>query len=159
MRPRLMRTTVPANGGPAWTRRNRPRLLEPLHRSSLLGRDRRDRARSRLPGNERAPRITRSLGLGLVLALPVLWIAIARLAEKRYLSRPPKRFLATALGFDAGGIVLVVASVLLIQSQSLDAASIFAAGGVLEGCGTLLLLVWFLLVWVAAPTADHMHAL
>lgn len=158
MRPWRMPTTVSTNGRLPWTRRN---ALDFWSRSigalSLvatgaiaLG--------AAFQGTEGAPDYT-IFGLGLVLALPVLWIAIARLAEKRYLSRPPKRFLATALGLDAGGIVLVAASVLLIQSQALDAASIFTAGGLLEGCGTLLLLVWFVAVRLVAPTDDHMHAL
>lgn len=99
------------------------------------------------------------LGLALVSVLPVLWIALARFAEKRLFSRPPKRFLSASLGLDAGGIILVAAAVLLLQAKTSQAASIFAAGEVLEGCGTLLLLLWFLVARIAAPTDDHMHAL
>ncbi len=98
-------------------------------------------------------------GLALVSALPVLWITLARFAERRYLTRPPKRFLAAALGFDVGGIALVAAAVVFLQSQASEAASVFAAGGVLEGCGTLLLLLWFVAARIAAPTGDHMHSL
>ncbi len=158
MRSRQMRTTVPANGRLPWTRRI---ALDYWSRSigalSLLATGA-IALGAAFQGIEGAPDYT-ILGLGLVLALPVLWIAIARLAEKRYLSRPPKRFLATALGLDAGGIVLVAASVLLLQSQTSEAAAIFTAGGVLEGCGTLLLLIWFAAVRLASPTNDHMHAL
>jgi hypothetical protein len=98
-------------------------------------------------------------GLALVSALPVFWITLARFAERRYLTRPPKRFLAAALGFDVGGIGLVAAAVVFLQSQASEAASVFAAGSVLEGCGTLLLVLWFVGACVAAPTGDHMHSL
>ncbi len=99
------------------------------------------------------------IGLALVSALPVLWITLARFAEKRYLSRPPKQFLAAALGFDVSGIALVAAAVVLLQSQTSYAASLFTAGGFLEGCGTLLLVLWFVAARVVAPTGDHMHSL
>jgi hypothetical protein len=99
------------------------------------------------------------LGLGLVLALPVLWITLARVAERRYLTRPPKGFLAAALGLDVSGIALVAGAVILLQAESSEAAPIFAAGGVLEGCGTLMILLWFVGACVVAPTGDHMHSL
>jgi hypothetical protein len=99
------------------------------------------------------------LGLALVSALPLLWIGLTRLAEKRYLSRPPKRFLATALGFDFGGIALVATAVVLVQSETSDVRTMLTAGGVLEGCGTLLLLAWFLAVLAVEPGGDHMHSL
>jgi hypothetical protein len=99
------------------------------------------------------------LGLGLVTALPVLWIALARFAERRYLTRPPARYIAAALGFDVSGIALVAGAVVLLQAETSAAAPVFAAGGVLEGCGTLLLLLWFLATRLVAPSSDHMHAL
>jgi hypothetical protein len=99
------------------------------------------------------------VGLGLVVALPFLSIAFARLAERRYFARPPKKFLAAALGLDVGGIALVAAAVVLLQSQTSDAAPMFTAGGVLEGCGTLLLFLWFVAAMAVAPTSDHMHSL
>jgi hypothetical protein len=99
------------------------------------------------------------IGLALVLVLPLLWITLARVAERRYLTRPPKRFLAAALGFDVGGIALVAWAVVLLQSETSQAASLFTAGKVLEGCGTLLLLLWFAAARIVAPTGDHMHAL
>lgn len=99
------------------------------------------------------------LGLGFVSALPVLWITLARVAEKRYLARPTKGLLATALGFDVGGIALVAGAVVLLQSEASEAAPFLAAGGLLEGCGTLLLLLWFVGARIVAPTGDHMHAL
>jgi hypothetical protein len=99
------------------------------------------------------------LGLGLVAALPGLWIAVARIAERRYMSRPPKRFLAAALGLDFGGIALVAAAVVLLQSHGADAGSLMRAGGVLEGCGTVLLGAWFVAVIAARPSGDHMHGL
>jgi hypothetical protein len=99
------------------------------------------------------------LGLVLVSALPLLWIALARVAERRYLTRPSKGFLAAALGFDVGGIALVAWAVVLLQSETSEAAPMFTAGGVLEGCGTLLLLFWFVVARVVAPTGDHMHSL
>jgi hypothetical protein len=99
------------------------------------------------------------LGLALVAAVPCLSIVLARVAERRYLTRPPKSFLAAALGFDVGGITLVAAAVVLLQSETSNAASMFAAGGVLEGCGTLLVLFWFVAVRIVASTDEHMHAL
>jgi hypothetical protein len=99
------------------------------------------------------------VGLAFVSVLPVLWITLARFAEKRLFSRPPKRFLSASLGLDAGGIVLVSAAVVLLQANTSHAASVFAVGEVLEGCGTLLLLLWFLAARIAAPAGDHMHAL
>jgi nucleoside recognition membrane protein YjiH len=99
------------------------------------------------------------VGLALVSALPFLWITLARFAEKRLFSRPTKRFLSASLGLDASGIVLVSAAVVLLQANTSHAASIFAVGEVLEGCGTLLLLLWFLAARIAAPTSDHMHPL
>jgi hypothetical protein len=99
------------------------------------------------------------LGLGFVAALPCLSIALARVAERRYLTRPSKPFLAAALGLDVGGITLVAAAVILLQSETSYAAPMFAAGGVLEGCGTLLLLLWFVAARVVASTNQHMRAL
>jgi hypothetical protein len=99
------------------------------------------------------------VGLALVSALPALWITLARFAERRLFSRPPKRFLSASLGLDVGGIALVTAAVVLLQAKTSHAASLFAAGELLEGCGTLLLLLWFLAARIAAPTSDHMHAL
>lgn len=99
------------------------------------------------------------LGLALVLALPALWITVARIAERRYFARPPKRFLAAVLGFDVSGVALVAAAVLLLQSETVPAASVFTAGGVLEGCGTLLLLLWFAAARLVAPTGHHMLSL
>jgi hypothetical protein len=99
------------------------------------------------------------LGLGLVVTLPFLSIALARLGERRYLVRPSRKFLAAALGLDVGGIALVAAAVVLLQSQTSDAAPMFTASGVLEGCGTLLLLLWFVAAMAVAPTSDHMHSL
>ena len=99
------------------------------------------------------------LGLGLVSALPVLWITLARFAERRYLTRPTKGFLAAALGLDVGGVALVAGAVVLLQSETSEAATLLTAGGLLEGCGTLLLLSWFLAARVVAPTGDHMHSL
>ena len=99
------------------------------------------------------------LGLTLVVALPFLSIALARLAERRYLVRPPKKFLAAALGLDVGGVALVAAAVILLQSQTSNAAPMFTAGGVLEGCGTMLLVMWFVAAAAVAPTSDHMHSL
>ena len=72
-------------------------------------------------------------GLALVSALPVLWITLARIAERRYLTRPTKGFLAAALGFDVGGIALVAGAVLLLQSETSEAAPLLTAGGLLEG--------------------------
>lgn len=102
---------------------------------------------------------TTLLGLALVLALPALWIALARLAERKYLSRPPKRFLAAAFGLDFGGIALVAAAVVLLQSRTSFAATMLTAGGVLEGAGTLILLAWFVAVLAVEPNGDHMHSL
>jgi hypothetical protein len=99
------------------------------------------------------------LGLALVVALPFLSIALARIAERRYLARPSKKFLAAALGLAVSGITLVAAAVVLLQAQTSDAAPMFAAGGVLEGCGTLLLLLWLVASMAVAPTSDHMHSL
>jgi membrane protease YdiL (CAAX protease family) len=99
------------------------------------------------------------VGLGLVLALPMLWITLARIAERRYLTRPSKGFLAAALGLDVGGTALVAAAVVLLQPEASQAASVFTAGGVLEGCGTVLLVLWFVAACVIAPTGDHMHSL
>ena len=99
------------------------------------------------------------LGLALVVGLPFLSIALARLAERRYLVRPPKKFLAAALGLDVGGIALVAAAAVLLQSETSHAAPMFAAGSVLEGCGTLLVLLWFVAAMAVAPTSDHMHSL
>jgi uncharacterized membrane protein len=109
-------------------------------------------------GISRAWRYT-FLGLALVIALPSLSIALARLAERRYLSRPSKRFLAAALGLDVGGIALVAAGVVLLQSETSSAAPLFTAGGVLAGCGTMLLVMWFVAAMAVAPTSDHMHSL
>jgi hypothetical protein len=99
------------------------------------------------------------VGLSLVSALPALWIALTRVAEKRYLSRPPKGFLAASLGLDFSGIALVALSVLLLQSEASEAASLLTAGGVLEGAGTLLLGVWFVAVLAFEPSDDHMRSL
>lgn len=99
------------------------------------------------------------LGLGFVVALPFLSIALARLAERRYLARPPRKFIAAALGLDLGGIALVAAAVVLLQSQTSDAAPWFTAGGVLEGAGTLLVVLWFVAAMAVAPTSDHMHSI
>jgi hypothetical protein len=99
------------------------------------------------------------LGLAFVLALPALWVGLTRLAERRFLRRPPKPFLAAALGFDAGGIVLVAAAFVLLQSETSYAGTMLTAGGVLEGCGTLLMLGWFLAVLAVKSNGDHIPTL
>ncbi|MGA7989985.1 MAG: hypothetical protein WCC53_01005 [Thermoanaerobaculia bacterium] len=99
------------------------------------------------------------LGLALVLALPALWIGLTRLAEKRFLRRPPRGFLAAALGLDLGGVTLVATAVVLLQSETSNAGPILTAGGVLQGFGTILLLVWFFAVVAARPDGDHMPTL
>ena len=158
MSPTRMPTAVSASGRPPWTRRT---ALEAWSRAigllSLvatgviaLG--------AAFQGLEGSWEHT-LLGLALVSALPVLWIALTRIAERRYLSRPPKRFLAAALGLDFGGIALVVLAVVLLQSQTSDAEPMLRAGGVLEGCGTLLLAAWFVAVLAVEPGGDHMRSL
>jgi hypothetical protein len=99
------------------------------------------------------------LGLALVSALPAFWIGLARLAERRFLSRPPKTFLAAAFGFDVGGMLLVALAVVLLPFETSDAGTVLKAGGVLEGCGTLLLLAWFLMVLALAPKSEELHSL
>ncbi|HQQ77955.1 MAG TPA: hypothetical protein PLB01_11420 [Thermoanaerobaculia bacterium] len=98
-------------------------------------------------------------GLALVGVLPAVWVALARLAERRYLSRPPKAFLAASLGLDCGGLLLVAAAIALLQSHALDAGTLLRAGGVLEGCGTVLLVAWFVAVLAVEPSGDHMRGL
>lgn len=98
------------------------------------------------------------LGVGLVAVVPTLWVSVTRLAERRYFSRPPKRFLAAVLGFDLGGIALVAAAVTMLQSD-VETAKLLTAGGLLEGCGTLLVLAWFAGVLAVAPGNEHMHPL
>ena len=105
------------------------------------------------------PLDTALTGLALVGVLPALWVALARLAERRYLSRPPKGFLAAALGFDCGGVLLVAVAVALLLSHAVDAGTLLGAGGVLVGCGTALLVAWFVAVVAVEPCGDHMHSL
>ncbi|HEY3350751.1 MAG TPA: hypothetical protein VGM13_13325 [Thermoanaerobaculia bacterium] len=105
------------------------------------------------------PLDTALAGLALVGLLPVVWVALARLAERRYLSRPPKGFLAAALGFGCGGVLLVAVAVALLQSRAVDAGTLLRAGGVLEGCWTALLVAWFVAVLAVEPCGDHMHGL
>src|SRR5512140_270938 len=158
MRPPSMPTPVTAAGHLPWTRRvaldfwSRSIAMLSLVATSTIA------LGAAFQGISGALEYT-LIGLGLVSALPVLWITLARFAERQYLTRPPKRFLAAALGFDVGGIALVAAAVVLLQSQTSYAASMFTAGGLLEGCGTLLLLVWFGAARVLSPTGDHMHSL
>lgn len=158
MWPPRMRPAVPANGRLRWTRRTALGLwsrsiglLSLLATGAIaLG--------AAFQGIADAGKET-LLGLALVAALPALWIGLTKLAEKRFLSRPPKGFLAAALGIDFGGIALVAAAVVLLQSQAVNAGALMTAGGFLEGCGTVLLLGWFVGVVVAKPVGDHMHSL
>lgn len=99
------------------------------------------------------------LGLGLVTVVPLLWIRLARFAERRYMSRPPKGFLAAALGLDFGGIALVALAVVLLQARTADAAWLLTAGELLEGCGTVVLGAWFVTVLAVEPCGDHMNTL
>ena len=158
MRSPYMPTTVAPNGHLPWTRRA---ALEYWSRSvatlSLLATSVITLGAA-FQGASLAWETT-LVGLGLVAALPSLWIGLARLAERRYLSRPPKGFLAAALGLDFGGIALVAAAVVLLQSHAADANTLMRAGGVLEGCGTALLVAWFVAVLAVEPCGDHMHAL
>lgn len=153
-----MLTAVTANGRLFWTRRT---ALEAWSRSigtlSLV-------ATSAIALGAAFQGISEAweatlLGLALVAALPALWIGLTRLAERRYLSRPPKGFLAAALGFDFGGIALVAVAVVLLQSETSYAGTMLTAGSVLEGFGTLLLFAWFLGVVAVEPNGDHMHSL
>jgi hypothetical protein len=158
MRPLLMPSPVTANGRLPWTRRvaldywSRSVAMLSLLATSVI---------TLAAAFRGAPPDWDStlLGLVLVAALPGLWIALARLAERRYLSRPPKPFLAAALGFAFGGVALVAAAVVLLQSQAADADSLMAAGGALEACGTVLLGAWFVAVLAVRPSGDHMHSL
>jgi hypothetical protein len=97
-------------------------------------------------------------GIAFAAALPGLWILLTRIAEKRYLIRPSKGFLAAAFGFDVGGVALVVLAVLLLQAETADAAPLLKVGELLVSCGTLLVVAWFLSVLVE-PAGDHMHTL
>ncbi len=91
MPPRQMLTTVP---------RSRKPPLDEAERTRRSGAAASERSRCSRRAPSRSARHSREsrgaeeatiVGLGLVAALPRAWIGLARLAEKRYLSRPPKR--------------------------------------------------------------------
>ncbi len=158
--PPQMRTNVPINGRAPWTRRTALALWSRCVGALSLVATGAIALGVASQGIESEDDVQDMLlGLGLVLALPTLWIALTRFAEKRYLARPPKRFLAAALGLAVGGIALVAAAVALPLTEPSQVASIFRAGGALEALGTVLLLLWYAVIRVVAPTSDHMHAL
>ena len=158
MRPPCMPTTVALDGHLPWTRRvaleywSRSVSTLSLFATSVV-------ALTAAFHGSPLPWDTALAGLALVGALPAVWVALARLAERRYLSRPPKGFLAAALGLDCGGVLLVAVAVTLLQSHAVDAGALLRAGGVLEGCGTALLVAWFVAVIAVEPCGDHMHGL
>jgi Kef-type K+ transport system membrane component KefB len=153
-----MPTAVTANGRHPWTRRTALRAWSrSIETLSLVGASA-IALGAALQGISDGWEVT-LLGFALVLALPALWIGLTRLAEKRFLRRPPKHFLAAALGVDVGGVALVATAVVLLQSETSYAATILTAGGVLQACATLLLLAWFLAVLAVRPASDHMSTL
>jgi hypothetical protein len=92
--------------------------------------------------------------LALAALLPILFLSLARLAEKKYQRRPNKTFQVAQFGLYLGGTVLVTAGFLRHRANLDPSLPLLFAGEILLGAAALLLSAWIASVLLCTPTKD-----
>jgi hypothetical protein len=92
--------------------------------------------------------------LAVAAALPLLILALARLAESKYQRRPSKAFQAWHFGLYLAGTALVSAGFLRHQANLDPAVPLLFAGEVLLGAAAVIFAGWFVGVMLCTPAED-----
>ncbi len=92
--------------------------------------------------------------LALAALLPILFLSLARFAEKKYQRRPTKAFQISQFGFYLVGTALVSAGFVRHRANLDPSLPLLFAGEVLLGAAALLLAAWIVSVLLCTPTKD-----
>ena len=92
--------------------------------------------------------------LAIAGALPLLFLALARVAESRYQRRPSKAFQVWQFCVYLAGTALVSAGFLRRQANLDPAAPLVAGGEILLGAAACLFLAWMASVVLCTPPED-----
>lgn len=92
--------------------------------------------------------------LAVAAALPLLFLALARLADSKYQRRPTKAFQAWHFGLYLAGTALVSAGFLRHQANLDPAEPLLTAGEVLLGAAALIFAGWIVGVILFTPAED-----
>ena len=132
-------------------------LLDGRRRDDRPPRNRRRRPRRRVSGRlgsgpESAQQTLRVLAIAALL--PLLFLSLARLAEKKYQRRPPKALQISQFGLYLVGTALVSAGFLRHRANLDPSLPLLFAGEILLGAAALLLAAWIASVLLCTPTED-----
>ncbi|MFI5119547.1 MAG: hypothetical protein ACHQM4_03995 [Thermoanaerobaculia bacterium] len=92
--------------------------------------------------------------LGLAALLPMLFLSLARFAEKKYQRCPPKALQVAQFGLYLFGTALVSAGFLRHRANVDPSLLLLFAGELLLGAAALLLGAWIASVLLCTPTED-----
>ena len=92
--------------------------------------------------------------LAFAALLPVLFLSLARFAEKKYQRRPTKAFQVSQFGVYLVGTALVSAGFLRQRANLDPSVPLLFAGEILLAAATLLLAAWIASVLLCTPTKD-----
>lgn len=92
--------------------------------------------------------------LALAALLPMLFLSLARFAQRKYQRRPPKAFQASQFGLYLLGTVLVSAGFLRNRANLDPSLPLLLAGEIFLGAAALLLAAWIASVLLCTPTED-----
>jgi hypothetical protein len=92
--------------------------------------------------------------LAIAAALPLLFLAFARLAESKYQRRPSKAFQVWQFGCYLCGTALVSAGFLRDRANLDPSAPLLAAGEMLLGTAACLFAAWMASVILCTPPED-----
>ncbi len=92
--------------------------------------------------------------LAFAALLPMLFLSLARFAEKKYQRRPTKAFQVSQFGLYLAGTALVSTGFLRQRANLDPSLPLLLAGEVLLGAATLLLAAWIASVLLCTPTND-----
>jgi hypothetical protein len=92
--------------------------------------------------------------LAVAVLLPMLFLSLARFAEKKYQRRPPKALQISQFGLYLVGTVLVSAGFLRHRANLDPSLPLLFAGEILLGAAALLLAAWVASVLLCTPTED-----
>ena len=93
--------------------------------------------------------------LAVAAALPLMFLALARVAEKKYQRRPSKVFQVWQFSVYLCGTALVSAGFLRRQANLDPAAPLVAAGEILLGAAACLFVAWMASVVLCTPAEDE----
>jgi hypothetical protein len=92
--------------------------------------------------------------LAIAALLPMLFLALARFAEKKYQRRPPKAFQLSQFVLYLVGTALVSAGFLRHRANLDPSLPLLFAGEIFLGAAALLLAAWTASVLLCTPTED-----